>query len=157
MEQPLHLLDVGHVVLDVHAPDFQGCLDALTGYLAQHEALDAVRCRLLTEALRDRERLATTSIGRGVAVPHAYVEGVPRVMLLFARLKPPVAHETQDEQPIDLVFMLVGPEEAQAGHLPLLARLVRLLHDQRFLAELRGAATPEAVLRALREVERRHA
>lgn len=151
------LLEAGHIALDVEAPDFDACLGDLAGRLASEIALNGEQCRLLTEALRDRERITATCVGRGVAVPHAYVDGVPHVMLLFARLSAGLPHDAPDGQPVDLVFLLAGPREAQAGHLPLLARLVRLLHDQRLLEDLRRATRPADVIQAVRAVERRHA
>jgi PTS system nitrogen regulatory IIA component len=156
MEQPSDLLAAGHVALDVAAPDFDACLEHLADVLAARYVLDPAQCQALAEALRDRERLGATGIGRGVAVPHAYAAGIPRVMLLFARLAHPVEHGTPDGVPIDLVLMLAGPAEAQLGHLPLLAHLVRLLHEQRLLDELRRGASAAEVLQALREAERRH-
>lgn len=157
MERLSDLLEQGLIALDVQAPDFDACLGTIANALAERRALDAAQCTLLTEALRDRERLAATAIGHGVAVPHAYVAGIPRVMLLFARLAEALPYTAPDSEPVDLVFMLIGPPEAQAGHLPLLARLVRLLHDRQLPADLRKAASPDDVQRAVRDMEQRHA
>lgn len=157
MDPLTELLGAGHVVLDVQAPDFDACLSQLSAQLGEARSLGGDLCGLLTEALRDRERLSATAVGRGVAIPHAYVDGIPRVMLLFARLAEPLEYAAPDNVPVDLVVLLVGPAEAQTGHLPLLARITRLLHDQRLLDELRTAASAEDVRRALREVEARHA
>ena len=157
MEQIADLLDEGMIALDVQAPDFDACLGTLTNTLAEQHVLDGTQCRLLTDALRNRERLSATAIGHGVAVPHAYVAGIPRVMLLFARLRDALAYAAPDAVPVDLVFMLVGPPEAQSGHLPLLARLVRLLHHQQLPDQLRAARSREDVRRAVREMERDHA
>lgn len=157
MEPLSELLEAGHVALDVRAPDFDACLADLATRLGDARALGGEQCRVLTQALRDRERLSATCVGRGVAIPHAYVAGIPRVMLLFARLADALDYGAPDGEPVDLVFLLAGPEEAQTAHLALLARLTRLLHDQRLLSDLRGAGSPADALRALREVERRHA
>jgi mannitol/fructose-specific phosphotransferase system IIA component (Ntr-type) len=156
MEQPSDLLAAGHIVLDVRAPDFDACLERMAAALAEARALDAAQIRALSTALHERERLGATAIGRGVAVPHAYAAGIPRTMLLFARLAHAVPHEAPDGAPVDLVLLLAGPAEAQSGHLPLLAHLVRLLHDPRLLEALRRASGPAAVLEALRQAERLH-
>ncbi len=157
MDRLSELLEAGNIALDLDVSDFDACLAALAGHLRSHRLLDREQSRALAEELRRREELAATCIGRGVVIPHAYLDAMPRVMLLFARLRRAVEHGAPDGQAVDLVFLLAGPTAAQPGHLPLLARLVRLLHDQRLLDELRAASAPEEVLRAVRAVERRHA
>ena len=113
--------------------------------------------RKLDQALISREKLEVTSIGRGVVIPHAYLKGFPGELVCFARLKEAIEHNAPDGQPIDLVFMMTGPEEAQKQHLQTLARIVRLIHDPKLLSDLRKAASAEEVLEAIKEVERRHA
>ena len=83
--------------------------------------------------------------------------GVPRELLLVARLGREIPFDAIDGKPVDLVFLLTGPESAQGRHLTVLARLVHLLHDRQLLSDLRQAQDDDSVRRAFRAVENRHA
>lgn len=107
--------------------------------------------RRIFETLVQRERLGTTGMGQGIAIPHGRLEGLDKITGLFARLSPPVAYEAVDEQPVDLVFLLLAPEEAGADHLKALARVSRLLRDQAMCEKLRTAADPEVIYALLTE------
>lgn len=96
------------------------------------------------EALMHRERLGSTSIGNGIAIPHAKFKTIDTLVGLFARLEKPIAFEALDEAPVDLVFVLLAPEGAGADHLKGLAQIARLLRDQDRIKRLR--ATPDADL-----------
>lgn len=152
------LIDAGHVALDVASPDVPDLLNQLVRLLVSNEQLSEVSAQALAEALLRREQLGSTSIGQGVAVPHAYVVDLPAPAMLVARLKRPIVYgEPTDGRPVDLVFLLIGPESARPKHARVLARIVRLLHDQAWLEALRGARSAEAVIEAIHDVERRHA
>ena len=98
-------------------------------------------------ALREveRERLGTTGVGDGVAIPHGKLANLPRLFGLFARLERPIDFEAIDEQPVDLIFLLLAPGGAGADHLKALARVSRLLRDRSMREKLRGSETPEAL------------
>src|SRR5438876_6154672 len=83
--------------------------------------------RRIFETLIERERLGSTGMGQGIAIPHGRLAGISHIVGLFARLETPVAYEAVDEQPVDLVFLLLAPESAGADHLKALARVSRLL------------------------------
>src|SRR5437667_12215451 len=85
--------------------------------------------RQIYEVLAERERLGSTGIGRGVAVPHGKLAGLTRLYGLFARLERPIPFEAVDNQPIDLMFVLLAPADAGAEHLRALALVSRLLRD----------------------------
>ncbi len=91
------------------------------------------------EALLERERLGSTGMGRGVAIPHARIEGLDRVIGVFARLQKPLDYDAADGEPVDLVFALFAPGEAGADHLRALARISRALRDASVCAKLRSA------------------
>ena len=97
------------------------------------------------QPLLDRERLGSTGMGSGVALPHARAAGVKRIHGLFARLVQPVEYEAPDDQPVDLVFMLLAPEERDADHLKALARVSRLMRDEKVRDGLRGTTDAEAM------------
>jgi PTS system nitrogen regulatory IIA component len=91
------------------------------------------------ETLLRRERLGSTGIGHGVAIPHAKLPGLQRLVGLFARLEKPVDFESLDAEPVDLIFLLLAPEGAGADHLKALARIARLLRDETTAEKLRAA------------------
>jgi len=97
------------------------------------------------ETLNERERLGTTGVGAGIAIPHGRMAGVTSITGVFARLESAIDYEAVDGQPVDLVFMLLAPENAGADHLKALARVSRLLRNQQTCEKLRAAKTTEAL------------
>ena len=105
--------------------------------------------RAIFDALLERERLGTTGVGLGIAIPHAKMPGLDRLHGLFARLYQPIDFDSIDEQPVDLMFILLAPESAGADHLKALARISRLLRNQAVCEKLRGAESAVAILALL--------
>jgi PTS system nitrogen regulatory IIA component len=105
--------------------------------------------RGIFEILLQREKLGSTGVGNGIAIPHGKLPKLDRLFGLFARLDRPIDFEALDGQPVDLVFLLLAPEGAGADHLRALARVARLLRDPdvaRKLRDSRDAAALYAVL-----------
>lgn len=90
-------------------------------------------------ALLQRERLSSTSLGRGIAIPHIKMPGLKGITCIFARLEKPVSFESPDGEPVDLLFFLLAPEHAGGDHLKALARISRLIRDPATLEHLRSA------------------
>jgi PTS system nitrogen regulatory IIA component len=107
--------------------------------------------RRIFETLFERERLGSTGMGQGIAIPHGRIAGLPRIVGVFARLETPIAYEAIDDQPVDLVFLLLAPEDAGADHLKALARVSRLLRNQVACEKLRAANKPEVLYALLTE------
>ena len=103
------------------------------------------------ETLIERERLGTTGVGSGIAIPHGRMAGLTAITGVFARLENGIDYEAVDSQPVDLVFMLLAPEGAGADHLKALARVSRLLRNQAACEKLRAAKTGEALYAILTE------
>jgi nitrogen PTS system EIIA component len=101
--------------------------------------------KLVFDVLSDRERLGTTGVGLGIAIPHGKLPGLDRMTGLFARLDKPVDFEAIDNQPVDLIFLMLAPEDAGADHLKALARVSRLLRDRAVCAKLRGTDNADAL------------
>lgn len=97
------------------------------------------------ETLIERERLGTTGVGAGIAIPHGRMAGVTAITGVFARLESGIDYAAVDSQPVDLVFMLLAPEDAGADHLKALARVSRLLRNQVTCEKLRAAKSAEAI------------
>lgn len=128
----------------------------------QHVAVIASRATggdagAIAESLAEREKLGTTGFGGGVAIPHARLEGLERMVGVFARLSQPVEFKAIDQLPVDIVFMLLSPAAAGAEHLKALARISRRLRERGFVAKLRGAGSADALYALLGGVEARDA
>jgi PTS system nitrogen regulatory IIA component len=107
--------------------------------------------RAIFDVLLERERLGTTGVGDGVAIPHGKLPNLKKLIGLFARLERPIDFEAIDEQPVDLIFLLLAPGTAGADHLKALARVSRLLRDRQIREKLRGSETAEAIYALLVE------
>jgi len=101
--------------------------------------------RAVFDVLLERERLGTTGVGNGIAIPHGKLPNLDRLYGLFARLEKPIAFDSIDEQPVDLIFLLLAPESAGADHLKALARVSRLLRDKAVCEKLRGTDSAEGL------------
>lgn len=118
---------------------------------ARAASITALPERRIFETLMERERLGTTGVGQGIAIPHGRLAGLSKIMGLFARLETPIDYDAVDNQPVDLVFLLLAPEQAGADHLKALARVSRLLRNQTVCEKLRAASKPEALYAILTE------
>lgn len=97
------------------------------------------------KALDKREKLGTTGVGNGIAIPHGKLPNLDRIYGLFARLEHPIDFDAIDERPVDLIFLLLAPEASGADHLKALARASRLLRDKSACEKLRGTDDAEAL------------
>jgi PTS system nitrogen regulatory IIA component len=113
--------------------------------------------RAIFEVLTERERLGTTGVGNGIAIPHGKLADLDRLYGLFARLETPIDFDAIDEQPVDLICVLLAPETAGADHLKALARVSRLLRDRAVCDKLRGTESAEAIRALLTESTASHA
>lgn len=102
----------------------------------------------LLEAITAREELGSTGLGNGIAIPHGKVSGLKGVTALLARLDAPIEFDSVDDQPVDIIVMLLAPTGAGADHLKALSRVARLLRTESVVEELRQASDPEQ-LRAI--------
>ena len=108
-------------------------------------AMTGIAERRIYDVLADRERLASTGLGRGLAIPHGKLPELPRVCALFARLERAIPYGALDSQPVDLIFALLAPADAGAEHLRALARVSRLLRDDAICQKLRGTDNADAL------------
>jgi len=113
--------------------------------------------RRIYDVLAERERLASTGLGRGLAIPHGKLPELDRMCGVFARLERPIAFDAFDNQPVDLVFMLLAPGDAGAEHLRALARVSRFLRDATICQKLRGTDNADALYALLTDRPESHA
>jgi len=107
----------------------------------------------LMQALQKRERVMSTGIGRGIAMPHALTDDLDHMWIVIARTAQPIDFQSSDSEPVDLVFMLVGPESAKNLYIKLLARVSRVLQRTELKQRIRSAQRPEEILQALQDEE----
>ena len=140
-------LSAADVILDLDAATKRDVLRLLSaeaaGRLGRPE-------REVLDALSARERLGSTALGRGVALPHARLSGNPPPLALLARLRRPIDFEARDEEPVDLVVLVLWPEASPGGFLPALSGIVGALRDPQVLRRLRRARTPGEAAALLR-------
>jgi nitrogen PTS system EIIA component len=122
---------------------------ALQELAARAAALCGRSEREVLDVLAQRERLGSTGIGNGIAIPHGKLPKLERLFGVFARLDRPVDFEALDGQPVDLLFLLLAPEAAGADHLKALARVARLLRDPEVARKLRESRDAEAIYAVL--------
>lgn len=142
------LLSPEAVAPGLEAPTKKDVLTEISRLTAELAGLDA---HAVFDVLWERERLGTTGVGYGIAIPHGRMAGLKHVVGFFARLASPVAFDSIDEKPVDLVFLLLAPEEAGADHLHALATVSRLLRDPALCEQLRRARDRHAIYRLLTE------
>jgi PTS system nitrogen regulatory IIA component len=129
-------------------------LEELAGAVATvHSELDRSR---LVQALEDRERLNSTALGDGVAIPHGKLPGLKRVFAAFGRSRQGVDFQSLDGKPTHLFFLLVAPEDSAGAHLKALARISRLLKDEAFRVRLLQAADQHELWNTIREEDARY-
>src|SRR6476469_7518667 len=116
---------------------------------AKAAALSNQSEQAIVEILQQREKLGSTGVGNGIAIPHGKLAKLEKLFGLFARLERPVDFEALDGQPVDLVFLLLAPEAAGADHLKALARVARLLRDAEVARKLRESRDAEALYAVL--------
>jgi PTS system nitrogen regulatory IIA component len=141
---------------DVVAPDAvipalkaNGKKQALQELAARAAQISGQNERTVYETLLQREKLGSTGVGNGIAIPHGKLPKLSKLFGLFARLERPVDFEALDGQPVDLVFLLLAPEGAGADHLKALARVARLLRDPDVARKLRESRDAEAIYAVL--------
>ena len=111
----------------------------------------------ILETISEREKLASTGIGQGVAIPHGKVEGLSQIYCLLVRLSEPVRYKAIDGAPVDLVFLLLSPPEAGADHLKALAAISRVVRHGPTLEKMRGARSRDALTAVLIGADERDA
>jgi PTS system nitrogen regulatory IIA component len=140
------LIKPEHVIAALPATDKMQVLNDLARAAAAYINIDAQK---ILASLLAREELGSSGVGKGVAVPHARIDGLKRYFGLFARLEPPIDFSAVDSQPVDLLFVLLLPATAKSDHLAALACVSRRLRDREVDQQLRAAAGSPALYNLL--------
>lgn len=143
-----------HVMARLKAGNKKQALQEMARRAAE---LSGLHERAIFDVLLERERLGTTGVGNGIAIPHGKLPEAKAMFGLFARLDGAIDFDAIDEQPVDLVFLLLAPEGAGADHLKALARVSRLLRDRAICEKLRGSDQADAIYALLTDGAHSHA
>lgn len=130
----LLLLSAGHILPALKVENKKQALQELAKLA---EAQTGLNAHAVFEVLFAREKLATTGVGHGIAIPHGRMDNIERVFGFFARLDAPIEYEAIDGKPVDLLFMLLAPQDAGSDHLKALAKISRMFRDAAFADRLR--------------------
>ena len=134
------------IIPALEASDKKQALQQLAERAGKATGLDS---HSIFAALLQRERLSSTSLGRGIAIPHIKMPGVANITCFFAKLAAPVGFDSHDGEPVDILFFLLAPEHAGGDHLKALARISRLVRDPATLEHLRAAKDADSLRRVL--------
>ncbi|MEZ5896503.1 MAG: PTS sugar transporter subunit IIA [Parvularculaceae bacterium] len=148
------ILSPDGIVFDLHARCKREALASLAGKAAE---ITGVPAETIRESLMAREQLGSTGVGRGVAIPHGKIDGLNEIVGVMAKLDQPVDFDSVDDEPVDLIFVLLAPAHASAAHLKALAKVSRLLKDDASREALKGAESPEALYAIAMETAQPHA
>ncbi|NND49570.1 MAG: PTS IIA-like nitrogen regulatory protein PtsN [Rhizobiales bacterium] len=142
------ILTAKDVIASLDASSKKQALQELANHAANATGLPG---REIFNTLLQRERLGSTGIGHSIAIPHAKLEGIDKIHAVFARLSTPIEFDAVDNQPVDLLFLLIAPVGAGADHLKALSRVTRLLRDAELTTRLRSARDAVALHSVLTE------
>jgi len=134
------------IVMDIKATKKEGVIKELVDALVNAGEIDKRYYNQLIDALMAREALGSTAIGQGVAIPHAKIEGVEKLVAAFGLSKKGVDFDSLDGEPAYIFFLLVAPQDSAGPHLKALARISRLLKDKFFRDNLRACIDEKAVI-----------
>lgn len=126
-------------------------VDALEEHIESKEKLEEVRSAVL-----EREEIMSTGVGKALAIPHAKTKAVDKNLAAFALLKEPLDFDSIDNQPVRLVFLLVGPESNNSQHIKLLSRISRLMNSSSFREKILDCTTSEEILKAFQDEEEKY-
>lgn len=144
----LDLFSTHDVILDLGAMNKASLLELLAAEVAQRSGRTT---KEVLEALKARERIGSTALNNGIALPHAELRDRLSPSILFARLVRPVDFDATDDQPVDLIFMVLWPAANRKGLLNMMSEICRVLRDRQVVRRLRSAATPEEVIQVFHE------
>lgn len=141
-----NIFSAADVILDARVSSKRNLLEILSTQAASR--LERPQQEIL-DALQAREQIGSTALGQGVALPHAELRGTDPPVMLFARLQRPIDFEARDDEPVDLVFLVLWPEEAGKGFLQTMSEICKALRDPQSLRSLRRMETPGEVVELL--------
>ncbi|MDG5813768.1 PTS sugar transporter subunit IIA [Chitinispirillales bacterium ANBcel5] len=142
------LLDENCVIMDIKAKRKAHVIRELISTLESAEKIE--NSEYYVNEVLEREKLSSTGIGQGIALPHKLLPNIDQIHIVFGRKKKGVSFGAIDNKPVYLFFLILGPEGMHSEHLKLLSKLSRLLHDQTLIDSLMDATTPTEVINVIK-------
>lgn len=152
--QVSELLELERISCNTHAASKKRVLEQLSELLADNQG-DLTQIKVF-DSLLSRERLGSTGLGHGVAIPHGRVKESDRTLLALIKLDQGIDYDAVDNQPVDLLFALLVPEHSTDEHLQLLSQLAEMLSDPALVERLRSATDSGSLLDTIREWQHSH-
>ncbi len=146
MELP-EIIEENNIIPELKAKDKKGVLEELAGVISRHES--SIDKGALVKVLVERERLGSTGIGDGVAIPHGKMNGVSRPIISFGRSKQGLDFDSMDGQPTHLFFLLIAPEDSSSVHLQVLAKIAKILKNRDFRKKLMEPETKKELYQTI--------
>ena len=150
----ISLLDSSTVIPDLKASSKKEVLNELISSLSSK--VDSEELETIREAVFEREKIMSTGVGKGLAIPHGKASGIKDNYAAFALLDSPVEYEAIDGQPVSMVFLLVGPQSSNSFHIKMLSRISRLMNNSEFRMELNECKTADEILEIFKREEETH-
>jgi PTS system nitrogen regulatory IIA component len=144
MNSVAHLLSVDDILLDLKVTDSERLFEAVGRLFEQRHGLSP---KLVADSLSTRERLGSTGLGKGVALPHARIRKLPQAMAAFVRLGTPIEFAAPDAKPVSLMLVLLVPERASEQHLQILAEFAQMLCDRHLRESIEACDNSASVAR----------
>jgi nitrogen PTS system EIIA component len=141
------ILDENHILVDLKARDKKEVLEELSEVITGHDS--SLEKSGLVKVLLERERLGSTGIGDGVAIPHGKFQGIDQPIISFGRSRRGLDFDSMDGAPAYLFFLLVAPENSASIHLKALARIAKILKNSSFRKTLMEASSREEIYRTI--------
>lgn len=152
--QVTELLDLDHIGCNIQSASKKRALEQLSQLLAaDQEEMSAIQ---IFDSLFSREKLGSTGLGHGVAIPHGRHKQTSQTHAAFIKLEQGIDFDASDNLPVDLLFALLVPEEATEEHLQLLAQIARMFSDESLLEQLRTSSDEQALLQTIQEWQRKN-
>jgi len=150
MNQIAELLPLANIALDIDVPSKARLFETAGALFAASSGLDA---GVVASSLAAREKLGSTGLGQGIAIPHGRIKGLKEARGAFLRMKQPVSFDAPDGKPVSQVFVLLVPEQATDLHLQLLSELAQMFSERTFRERLAGAASGADLVNLFRQWE----
>lgn len=145
------LLDTQTVLPNLEANNKAEILEKLVSTLQGQVSQEEVQ--KILEAVKERENIMSTGVGKGLAIPHAKTAVIEQTYAAFAVLKEPVEYNAVDNKPVSMVFLLVGPQSSNSLHIKMLSRISRLMNDSNFRNRLNECTTAEEIIEQFKKEE----
>lgn len=145
----LEFLEEANICLDLKGPTKEAAIRELVGYLQASSKIQ--NADAVVHSLMEREKMGSTGIGQGVAIPHGKSDATANLVAALGISRKGIEFEALDGEPVHVVFLLVSPPDSSGQHLKVLARISRLLKDKFFRQTIKEAKTPAEIQKIIRE------